>query len=324
MRANIDPIAILDKPYVAFVQGICSLNFQAALAGEEFKKAHRSISSNLADAEDPSGTAARVRGLSTRMYLVDLGKGPDLLDQHSGNLPDRLFGDAHAQDEVLRRWMEDGYNSQLCWLLVSAFELHERLTKDLYAAIGFIEPDNWRTAEFGETFVGPHESLDLPWYAAQVRTFAKNGCDKILSRIRTKMPDLAKYEQTNWIWVDHTDHRFWYKVIAYYRHLIVHAGGATPIERFWERIYEQTGFSASSTGPLAETRKRAVLEFVRAVDGEFSLELMKRRATESPTFHGVDKPFRQLLEIIVNYSCLVYGVIVRHHGGQPIWERNTP
>ncbi len=321
IRAGINIIDLLDKPYREFALGMNGLNFQAVLSGAEFKRYHTDLKRKL-DGEPVNQESTRVRELSTHMYLVDLSAGPELVDP-MGSIPQRNFGEWNeAADEKLAQWMEDGFNEQLRWILVSSFELHEKLVRGLYAAVGYIESDKWKVADFGRNYAGDARTEPFEWFEERAGDATKRGCKEVISQLRRAFPDIEKYAGTTWLAAGYTDHSFWRSVIEYFRHLIVHVRGTTKTEQFWKRISKETGCTFLGSGEGDQQRKRAVQQFVRLSNGEVRIELINRAATANPTHHGVDKKFRDLQKILVNYTSMLYAVVIRHYDHEPVWDRD--
>jgi hypothetical protein len=231
-----------------------------------------------------------------------------------------VLADECAEDEQLRKWMEDSFNNQLLWLLVTAFELHERFLKDLYAAIGYLNPSLWQDRDFGGESVMGASDKELIWFASQVRRTARNGCGGILAQIRTEFPDFAKYEKTKWVDREYTDFKFWRSVIEYFRHLVVHSRGMTDEEDFWCGISRSTGCSMQGNRDGVIRRKSAVARFTTQVDGQRLLQLASDSAMNKTAYHGVDSRFEGLLGILVDYACLAYSCVARHFGEEPFWN----
>jgi hypothetical protein len=112
-------------------------------------------------------------------------------------------------------------NRHYQWVLAEAYEDFERFITDLYAAIGYVDPDFWPVSDFGNIRLGEIIDRDINWFVAQAMK-KRDKPNGILNSLRSAFPNLRKVEVDNKLGVHAV---FELVMISKLRHLIVHNSG---------------------------------------------------------------------------------------------------
>jgi hypothetical protein len=327
---------LLDKAISTFSSRIAEIEFQRFTSIRYFETqfaATKALNDHLATVGVPENSAVT----GSRTFFVDLAQNADVLDMRESGIDSIPIPRCVATRSQLIAHLSDSLDRQLAWLLVDTFEAHERFLKDIYATLGFLNPDAWPAmhyqsakpvwSRFCRLFTlccrrqteshRPHE-----WFVVKVRSVASRNCDPILKQLRILIPDLGKYEATPWV-SDYTDVVVWRAVAEILRHITVHQNRQIKSDEFWKAVQKKSGRSIHGAKESVQRFRARVQEVLTETDGVLTVRLIDRSNVAREQFAHIDKYFKRLFESIINHSFLVYHLVTLHCGEQPYWKRSV-
>jgi hypothetical protein len=221
----------------------------------------------------------------------------------------------------------DNLNRQYCWLLVSAYEEYERLLKNLYARMGFLDRAFWKCDDYGDISPSEIAKKNLAWFRDRVRNNVKlrHDVSYALRQFRQAFPRLQSYEAralaagrmsvyANGILqqtIDTLPLEMTCRLAEKLRHAIVHdQGSVDSIESLCSAIgvkgQEKEGVIASH---VKNSREGVRIWLVNDADGMLDGRFLSLR-------------IHHLLESLNAHGCLVYKSCMVHFGQKPFWERS--
>lgn len=226
------------------------------------------------------------------------------------------LGLKEARDEEWVRVLRDAFNQQNLWFMVSAYEEFEGFIKDIYAALGYLDPSLWRCEDFGAIRLGDIESKDLEWFLRRVRDgIGRHSPKDILKRFRDLFPTFVDAESKN-----ETSLKVWVGLAQCLRHGIVHSGGRVKRSKFMESLEKATGESFRGRPRSVYDRRRIVDEYLLGDDEVCTLQAIRSYGWEPP-YHNLSSPLQEMIRNICTHACLLYNVAIMHVGEEPYWTR---
>lgn len=304
----------LDHVIFEFRDAISRVSFATSLAVADFKRSHKALLENQANSIP--------HGMSIKLHLRDwysLQK-PSTFD----------FSMTEQLNAEYTRTCVENLNDQLKWQLATIFELQETFVKDLYAGIGFLDNGAWTGNDYGKNLTSEIEEKDTEWFKFQVRNAHKGNCNEIYKQFKKLFPEYATQP------VELTFTRIVFEKL---RHLIVHQQGKTTNEKFWSAIKKGHGVSLEGDGETAINARQAVERVVPMHKGIRTVWLINNDSLKiqevnklsmpgeapkirMPSYHGIDRPLNKLRDFMIDYTCMLYAMVIRRFGEKPFWMRN--
>lgn len=305
----------LDNIIKPFAGKMSCLTFDAMFSAAAIEKARNEWASSLAflkkhsKPEDTGDKNKSFHSMWSRLIAFDARVYP----------PNAVVLDPYgARDEELIAELIDNYNRQCNWLFVTAYESYEKLLKDIYAALGYLDHGFWKCADFGDIPVDAIPKLKEEWFSIYMREkrsrFTPEG---IIKNIRNRVPVLSKYEANG----DLHLHR-WINIAAFYRHIIVHSQGNISQEECRERLQQITGYSLASKDIEVRMFWHSVYNYIETVGDDYRITMIDKKAIGKQG-RAVYAPFESLVLRVASHGLLVYSSLAEHFGFVPYWENKT-
>ncbi len=127
-------------------------------------------------------------------------------------------------------------NKQMQWFLVEAYELYEDFIQELYSTMGYLDNDFWDALDFGKVQLNFINNKDETWFSEQIKH--KKGKPYSIIEVFTKRFDLTKYSD---IKTPTINYQFLMKLVADFRHAIVHNRGFLDKKIYTAKVFKAVG-----------------------------------------------------------------------------------
>lgn len=310
---NVPVEPLVDNVIVAFATTVAGIQFEALQMRSTALRLFRTLRKDLEQTceQGIAQPAPQLQAWMTCLRPIDLAEDRALVIA----APGKSATDAECLTEIAH-----GLNAQHNWLLVSVFEAYERFYKDLYAVIGYIDPNLWKLKHLAG--MTPHQATtyDLDRYSHIVRErLASRDIRELHNAIRQSFPRFAQRELQNPL----GDMKLRCAVAGALRHVIVHSGGQVRHEdRLWKNVEQLTGYSLHGQDDTTQRRKYELAQFLRAENGIPEVWTIRLQNMKEP-YHGIESPFMRLFDGLVNHAFLAYRVVAEHFQVLPYWLRRS-
>lgn len=302
----------LDDRLDQFGHALNDIQMEAVLATSGFEHNYTDV---LARVTGKKGTREdEFIFLNTRLIANDIGAGQASSDVI---LLSRLSG----VDDAVIAYVRDCYNAQLRWLLVNAYEAYEDFVEDLYAFVGCLDSSLWKKKHHELLANCPTSAPEFECRRGVVRRqIANHGIEPLLNRFRQILRPFEEHEG-----FDHKglSLRDWIRIIAEFRHRIVHCRGKVEEPAFWDELASRLGHSTREPGGGQADWMSNLSAFIDYVEGERGIWLLDRKLLKNGSFSSLWLNLQDLIQIIAEHGCLVYRDILRHFRREPIWIREA-
>ena len=300
----------LDDNIYAFALRFVGLRFDAYFSERTFIGAHKLYDAKNKAFKAPRGSEEkhRFQSMAVNTYAYELSptkQGPIQV------------GGMSFQDEELIEMLVQTFNNQCLHILAQAFEVYERFLKDLYGSLGYLDLNLWRCQDLGNATIAECRKKVPEWFKAKVRkTIGQHNTNDIVQVLRQRFSDFENREQKNKMtW----DMMFWMRLIAYFRHAIVHSHGRLPAADLVKTLEKKTGRSLTGTKKTVRQRKYDVFKHLTKDQDCYQITLVERSKMKG-SYAFATSHLNHLLERIVSHAYLVYELSLNHFGKKPYWQ----
>ncbi len=127
-------------------------------------------------------------------------------------------------------------NKQMQWFLVESYELYEDFIEKLYSTMGYLDNVFWDASDFGKVQLNSINNKDETWFSEQIKH--KKEKPYSIIKVFTKRFDLTKYSD---IKTPTTNYQFLMKLVADFRHAIVHDRGFLDKKTYTAKVFKAVG-----------------------------------------------------------------------------------
>lgn len=217
------------------------------------------------------------------------------------------------------KWFPRLLNSQIRWLLVTAFEAYERFLKELYAILGYCDRNLWRCSDFGNNLSLKNiSSLSMADFRSIVRQSAELQPRKIRTLVAHRFGNIQRAQSKNSIIFANEIITYWEYVsfIELIRHIIVHENSTISSDDFFRRLEKKWQREEPLSHPLKTLIIREAFKYEKPY---WIVWMIRDVAFAHPEADA--RPMGTLVQRLGTDAYLLYKEVGKHFGITPYWNR---
>jgi len=225
----------------------------------------------------------------------------------------------HGNKNSITKWFPRLLNSQIRWLLVTAFEAYERFLKELYAVLGYCDKNLWRCSDFGNNYSLKNlSSLSIADFRSIVRQSAELKPRKIRTLVAHRFGNIQRAQSKNSIVFADEIITYWeyISLIELIRHIIVHENSTVSSDDFFRRLQKKWQREVPLSHPL---KTLIIHEAFKYEKPNWNIWLIRDVAFAHPNTDA--SPMGTLVQRLGTDACLLYKEVGKHFGITPYWNR---
>ena len=225
----------------------------------------------------------------------------------------------HGNKDSIIKWFPRLLNSQIRWLLVSAFEAYERFLKELYSVMGYCDRNLWRCSDFGNNFSLMNlSSLSMADFRSIVRQSTELQPRKIRTLVAHRFGSIQRAQSKNSIAFANETITYCecVSLIELIRHIIVHENSTVSSDDFFRRLEKKWQRKVPLSHPL---KTFIIHETFMYEKPNWIVWLIRDVAFAHPEADA--RPLGTLVQKLGTDACLLYKEVGKHFGIRPYWKR---